>query len=214
MIKGPVNKILLCGFIMSIALLLYHFNEFDFYYVKSPHSTELGTSYGLPSLHSVEKYKWLDSTATDEEWEEEQVQKERVFRFIDGTVERVNLYSYRQDLLDSSNSEMTLCAKDPLDGFVPHCVKRKGPNKILDNYLNEHYSEICEIPSVRKVNHAKIFVENLFDYRFDTGFFGVEYADMFCMNFIGIEVGKYDNYMVNRLLQILYDLKDEMKDAW
>ena len=34
------------------------------------------------------------------------------------------------------------------------------------------------------------------------------------MNFIGIEVGKYDNYMVNRLLQTLYDLKDEMKDAW
>ena len=214
MIKRHVNKILLCGLILSVALLLYHFNEFDFYYVKHPHSTELATSYGLPSLHSVEKYKWLDSTATDEEWEEEQVQKERVFRFIDVTVERVNLYSYRQDLLDSSNSEMTLCAKDPLDGFVPHCVKRKGPNKILDNYLNEHHSEICEIPSVRKVNHAKNFFEIHFDYRFDTGFFKVEYADMFCMNFIGIEVGKYDNYMVNRLLQTLYDLKDEMKDAW
>ena len=71
MIKGPVNKILLCGFILSMALLLYYFNEFDFYYVKSPHSAELGTSYGLPSLHSVEKYKWLDSTATDEEWEED-----------------------------------------------------------------------------------------------------------------------------------------------
>lgn len=195
-------------------MLLYHFNEFDFFYVKHPHSTELATSYGLPSLHSVEKYKWRDSIATDEEREEEQVQKERVFRFIDVTVERVNLYSYRQDLLDSSNSEMTLCVKDPLDGFIPHCVKRKGHNKILDNYLNEHHSEICEIPSVRKVNHAKNFFEIHFDYRFDTGFFKVEYADMFCMNFIGIEVGKYDNYMVNRLLQTLYDLKDEMKDAW
>lgn len=179
MIKKHVNKILLCGFILSVALLLYHFNEFDFYYVKHPHSQELGTSYGLPSLHSVEKYKWLDSTATDEEWEEEQVQKERVFRFIDVTVERVNLYSYHQDLLDSSKSEMILCAKDPLDGYVPHCVTRKGPSKILDSYLKERYSEICAIPSVRKVNRAKIFVENLFDYRFDTGSFGVEYADMF-----------------------------------
>ena len=214
MIKKHVNKILLCGFILSVALLLYHFNEFDFYYVKHPHSQEFGTSYGLPSLHSVEKFKWLDSTATDEEWEEEQVQKERVFRFIDGTVERVNLYSYRQDLLDSSNSEMTLCAKDPLDGFIPHCVKRKGHNKILDSYLNSRNREICEIPSVRKVNHVKIFFESLFDYRFDDDSFAVEYADMFCLNFIGIEVGRYDNYMVNRLLQTLYDLKDEMKDAW
>ena len=214
MIKKHVNKILLCGFFLSVALLLYHFNEFDFYYVKHPHSQEFGTSYGLPSLHSVEKFKWLDSTATDEEWEEEQVKKERVFRFIDGSVERVNLYSYRQDLLDSSNSEMILCAKDPLDGYVPHCVTRIGPNKILDRYLKERSSEICAIPSVRKVNHAKIFVENLFDYRFDTGFFKVEYADMFCMIFIGIEVGKYDNYMVSRLIKTLYDLKDEMKDAW
>lgn len=214
MIKGPVNKILLCGLIMSIALLLYHFNEFDLYFVKSPHSTELGTSYGLPSLHSVEKYKWLDSTATDEEWEDEQVQKERVFRFIDGTVERVNLYSYHQNLLDSSKSEMILCAKDPLDGYVPHCVTRKGPSKILDSYLKERYSEICAIPSVRKVNHVKIFFESLFDYRFDDDFFAVEYADMFCLNFIGIEVGRYDNYMVDRLLKTLYDLKDEMKDAW
>ena len=214
MIKKHVNKILLCGFFLSVALLLYHFNEFDFYYVKHPHSQEFGTSYGLPSLHSVEKFKWLDSTATDEEWEEEQVKKERVFRFIDGSVERVNLYSYRQDLLDSSNSEMILCAKDPLDGYVPHCVTRIGPNKILDRYLKERSSEICAIPSVRKVNHAKIFVENLFDYRFDTGFFKVEYADMFCMICIGIEVGKYDNYMVSRLIKTLYDLKDEMKDAW
>ena len=214
MIKGSVNKVLLCGFILSIALLLYHFNESDFYYVKSPHSTELGTSYGLPSLHTVEKYKWLDSTATDEEWEEDQVEKERVFRFIDVTVERVNLYSYHQDLLDSSKSEMTLCAKDPLDGFIPHCVKRKGSSKILDSYLNSRNREICEIPSVRKVNHVKILIENLFDYRFDEGAFIVEYADMFCMNFIGIEVGKYDNYMVNRLLKTLYDLKGEMKDAW
>lgn len=214
MIKKHVNKILLCGFILSVALLLYHFNEFDFYYVKHPHSQEFGTSYGLPSLHSVEKFKWLDSTATDEEWEEEQVQKERVFRFIDGSVERVNLYSYRQDLLDSSNSEMILCAKDPLDGYVPHCVTRIGPNKILDRYLKERSSEICAIPSVRKVNHAKIFFENFFDYRFDRDVFIVEYADMFCMNLMGIEVGKYDNYMVNRLLQTLYDLKDEIKDAW
>ena len=214
MTKRSVNKILLCGFIMSIALLLYHFNEFDLYFVKSPHSTELGTSYGLPSLHSVEKYKLLDSTATDEEWEDEQVQKERVFRFIDATVERVNLYSYHQNLLDSSKSEMILCAKDPLDGYVPHCVTRKGPSKILDSYLKERYSEICAIPSVRKVNRAKILIENFFDYRFDEGAFIVEYADMFCMNFIGIEVGKYDNYMVNRLLKTLYDLKDEMKDAW
>lgn len=214
MTKRSVNKILLCGFIMSIALLLYHFNEFDFYYVKSPHSTELGTSYGLPSLHSVEKYKKLDSTATDEEWEEDQVEKERVFRFIDVTVERVNLCSYHQNLLDSSKSEMTLCVKDPLDGYVPHCVTRKGPSKILDSYLNSRNREICAIPSVRKVNHAKIFIENLFDYRFDDGVFIVEYADMFCMNFIGIEVGKYDNYMVNRLLKTLYDLKGEMKDAW
>ena len=187
--------------------------EFRREYVKSPHSTELGTSYGLPSLHSVQNFKWLDSTATDEEWEEEQVQKERVFRFIDGTVERTNLYSYRQDLLDSSNSEMTLCAKDPLDGFVPHCVKRKGHNKILDNYLNEHHSEICEIPSVRKVNHVKNFFEIHFDYRFDDDFFAVEYADMFCMNLMGIEVGKYDNYMVSRLIKTLYDLKNEMKDV-
>ena len=37
MIKKHVNKILLCGFILSVALLLYHFNEFDFYYVKHPH---------------------------------------------------------------------------------------------------------------------------------------------------------------------------------
>ena len=214
MIKKHVNKILLCGFIMSIALLLYHFNEFDFYYVKSPHSTELGTSYGLPSLHSVEKYKRLDSTATDEEWEEDQVEKERVFRFIDVTVERVNLYSYHQDLLDSSKSEMILCAKDPLDGYLPHCVTRKGSSKILDSYLNSRNREICAIPSVRKVNHVKIFFESLFDYRFDRDVFIVEYADMFCMNLMGIEVGKYDNYMVNRLLQTLYDLKDEIKDAW
>ena len=214
MTKRSVNKILLCGFILSIALLLYHFNEFDLYFVKSPHSTEFGTSYGLPSLHSVEKYKWLDSTATNEEWEEEQVQKERVFRFIDGTVERVNLYSYHQNLQEPSKSEMILCAKDPLDGYVPHCVTRKGPSKILDGYLKERYSEICAIPSVRKVNHVKILIENLFDYRFDDGAFIVEYADMFCMNFIGIEVGKYDNYMVNRLLKTLYDLKGEMKDAW
>ncbi len=208
------NRILLCCFILCIALLLYHFNEFDFYYVKSPHSTELGTSYGLPSLHSVQNFKWLDSTATDEEWVEEQVQKERVFRFIDGTVERTNLYSYRQDLLDSSNSEMILCAKDPLDGYVPHCVTRIGPNKILDRYLKERSSEICAIPSVRKVNHAKIFFENFFDYRFDRDVFIVEYADMFCMNLMGIEVGKYDNYMVSRLIKTLYDLKDEMKDVW
>ena len=208
------NKIFLCGFILSIALLLYHFNEFDFYYVKSPHSVELGTSYGLPSLHRVRNFKWLDSTATDEEWENEQVQKERFIRFIDGTVERVNLYSYRQDLQDSLNSEMTLCARDPLDGYVPHCVTRKGPNKILDSYLKERSSEICAIPSVRKVNHAKIFFENFFDFRFDGDAFIVEYADMFCINFIGIEVGKYDNYMVNRLLKTLYDLKVEMKNAW
>ena len=214
MIKGPVNRILLCCFILSMALLLYYFNEFDFYYVKHPHSTELGTSYGLPSLHSVEKYKWLDSTATDEEWEEDQVEKERVFRFIDVTVERVNLYSYHQDLLDSSKSEMILCAKDPLDGYLPHCVTRKGSSKILDSYLNSRNREICEIPSVRKVNHVKIFFESLFDYRFDDDFFAVEYADKFCLNFIGIEVGKYDNYMVDRLLKTLYDLKDEMKDAW
>ena len=109
---------------------------------------------------------------------------------------------------------MILCAKDPLDGYVPHCVTRKGPSKILDGYLKERYSEICAIPSVRKVNHVKILIENLFDYRFDEGAFIVEYADMFCMNFIGIEVGKYDNYMVSRLIKTLYDLKDEMKDAW
>ena len=214
MIKGLVNKILLCGFLLSIALLLYHFNESDFYYVKSSHSQEFGTSYGLPSLHSVEKYKWLDSTATDEEWEADIVEKERLFRFMDVTVERVNLYSYHQNLLDSSKSEMTLCVKDPLDGYVPHCVTRKGPSKILDSYLNSRNREICAIPSVRKVNHVKIFFESLFDYRFDDDFFAVEYADMFCLNFIGIEVGRYDNYMVNRLLQTLYDLKDEMKDAW
>lgn len=150
MTKRSVNKILLCGFIMSIALLLYHFNEFDLYFVKSPHSTELGTSYGLPSLHSVEKFKWLDSTATDEEWEDEQVQKERVFRFIDGTAERVNLYSYHQDLLDSSKSEMILCAKDPLDGYVPHCVTRKGPSKILDGYLKNVTQKFVRFPVFEK----------------------------------------------------------------
>lgn len=206
MIERHLKKILLCGFILGIALLLYHLGEFDHYYYKF--QQEVGTSYGLSSLQSVQKYKSV------KEMEEDEVEKERVFRFIDGTDEHLNLYSYHQDLLDSLNSEMTLCEKNKKDGSVLHCVSRKGPNKILDKYLNSVDGGICSIRSVRKINRMKIFFENFFHYRSEVRTFTVEYADMFCVNFVDIEVGKYDNYMVNRLLKILYDLKEELKDAW
>ena len=39
-------------------------------------------------------------------------------------------------------------------------------------------------------------------------------SDNSCMNFIHVEVGNYNNYMVKRLLKTFYELRYEMEDAW
>ena len=221
MIKGSVNKLLLCGFIVSTALLLYCLNESDFYYIYSTKSQEFAIAYGVPSLHNVKVPPAHDSSWTDEEWKkhEKKLRKDIFIRFIDLTGERSKVYSYHQDSKDSLKSEMTLCAEDSIVGFVPRCVTKKIPSKVLDSYLSDYHLELCEIPSVRKANWAKIFIGSFWDYSNPFGF-GVErviveaLSDNSCMNFIHVEVGNYNNYMVKRLLKTFYELRDEMEDAW
>ena len=140
-------------------------------------------------------------------------------RFIDLTGERSKVYSYHQDSKDSLKSEMTLCAEDSIVGFVPRCFTKKIPSRVLDSYLSDYHLELCEIPSVRKVNWAKILIGSFWDYPNPFGF-GVErviveaLSDNSCMNFIHVEVGNYNNYMVKRLLKTFYELRYEMEDAW
>lgn len=90
MIKGSVNKLLLCGFIVSTALLLYCLNESDFYYIYSTKSQEFAIAYGLPSLHNVKVPPAPDSSWTEEEWKkhEKKLKKDIFIRFIDLTGER------------------------------------------------------------------------------------------------------------------------------
>lgn len=204
----------ICVFCVCSCLFffLYNLNEHDFYYVSSLNSSELGTSFGLPTLLNA-----IESVDLDEDGEisqSELLKSERIIRFKDaiGDEEFEILYSYRYNPSDSSNSgDMTICLKDFNGNHIPHCNIVKGGNAILDAYLSQYYLEICEIPSARKVNQMKIFIENLLDYRFYEPVIIIEYSSRYCTRSIHIQKSVYDNCMVNRLLNVFHDMKKEME---
>lgn len=166
-------------FLVLIALIaLWQQNEFDFYYVGSHRNIE----------NENDKKTWN-------------------IRFVDWTTETEKIFAYSFDLQDSQKSEMVICEIDDLNDHEHKCVVKKGPCEVLDAYLREFHLEICEIPSVRKVNKLKNFIQRHSDYEFKKPTIVVESLSDYCANFIRIEEGNYDNYMINRILNVFYEVR-------